>query len=335
MGFDDVLGHDKVCERLRNAILGGRVHHAYLLIGIQGVGRRTVARVFARALNCVRADGDACEQCVSCKKIRAGVHPDVRFLADDDSPTINIGLVREEVIPFVGLKVLEGRYRAVVIPDVERMTSSAANAMLKTLEEPPERTVFVLTTANANALLPTIRSRCQKIQLTPLAEDIIVKYLIEKVGMAFEQARGVARLAGGSLGKALGLKEEEVRLRADLLAAVVEAGCRGVAVPGSLVEELLTGREARRAAATSLEVLRSFFRDAAMVSAGTRVPLLNPDQAEGVEAVASNMAFRDIVRLVDLTVELDRAIRLNIPPQVVLERFFIALEQRWKVDHAR
>ncbi len=335
MGFDDVLGHERQCARLKAAVVGDRVHHAYLITGIPGIGRRTIARIFARALNCARQDGDACESCASCRKTLAGVHPDVLVVADDDAiPMIKVDAVRIQIIHFVGLKVMEGRYRVVIVPGVERMNLNAANALLKTLEEPPPRTVFILTTANANILLPTIRSRCQKIVLTPLPAALIADYLVTRVGMDPGRAMEVARISGGSPGRALSLNGDEIRLRTEFLGAVMDVARDGVPNLPDLVEAVLGSKGTRQDMLAMLDVLASFLRDAAMVSTAPSAPLLNPDLRDMLLELAARMTFEDIVELMALTNELKDAVRLNLGLHVILERLFIAMAQIRKTNHA-
>ncbi len=334
MGFKDVLGHDVHIDRLQAAIVGDRVHHAYLISGMPGVGRRTLANVFSRALNCERQDGDACDECPSCRKALAGVHPDIRVIAGDPSVTvIKVEVVRTEIIRFVGIKRSEGRYRVLIIPNVERMQSSAANAFLKTLEEPPPGTVFLLTTDNVSTLLPTIRSRCQKMQLSPLSEDLVASYLVRQNGMDPERAGAVARISGGSLGKALSLKEDDLQSRLTFLDTIM----RSLTQPDNvvdLVERVAKGKLSRQLLATQLDVFDTFLRDAAALATAPTARLMNPDLRETLETFLQYTTFEDIVRLNALTKELRTAMKLNVALGVILERLFIGVHQLGKASHA-
>ena len=171
--LSDVLGQDRVIARLRAAIARGRVHHAYLFTGAPGSGKRATALAFASALNCLVAPGEGCDDCEACSRIAAGIHPDVVTLEREGAAQIvPIESVRANVIARVGLPPHEARMRIFLIDEATALQGAAANALLKTLEEPPARTMFVLASAAPEQLLPTIRSRCQRVHFAPRAADL-------------------------------------------------------------------------------------------------------------------------------------------------------------------
>jgi len=165
-----IRGQPRVVELLRRAMAQDRVPHAYLFTGPAGAGKYTTALALAAAMNCERAPGEGCGACGPCERIAAGVHPDVQTLErQGPSQTIPIEVIRKQVIPALGLPPHEGRARFYLIEEATSLLDPAANALLKTLEEPPARTHFVLCTGSPGELLPTIRSRCQRIIFQPPA----------------------------------------------------------------------------------------------------------------------------------------------------------------------
>ena len=211
----NIIGHDAVRERLWAALSQGRVHHAYLFEGPEGLGKATFATEFAMAANCAMEE-IPCRRCDSCVQIQAGNHPDVWVVRPSESSstrTISVDQIRE-VVRKVGYHRFSARRRVVIIDPAEAMTPTAANALLKTLEEPPEGTGFVLVTHQADALLPTIRSRCQRIRFGPVAMTALAGWLENK---GVEDAPKIAAFASGCPGRALSLSEGEwqsrVRLR--------------------------------------------------------------------------------------------------------------------------
>ena len=163
-----IRGQPRVVELLRRAMAQDRVPHAYLFTGPAGAGKYTTALALAAALNCERVPGEGCGACAACERIAAGVHPDVQTLErQGPSQTIPIEVIRKHVIPSLGLPPHEARARLFLIEEATSLLDPAANALLKTLEEPPARTHFVLCTGSPGELLPTIRSRCQRILFQP------------------------------------------------------------------------------------------------------------------------------------------------------------------------
>ncbi|HNU75334.1 MAG TPA: DNA polymerase III subunit delta', partial [Deltaproteobacteria bacterium] len=164
----NIVGHESLIGTLRTFVLTGKLPHALLFAGPAGVGKTMVAREFFKAVNCLDSPGDACDACRSCVKMDSGSHPDFIMVGPSDNRTvITIEHIRG-VISEVSLKPFEARFRFVVIEPAERMNNPAANALLKTLEEPPGATLIVLVTHNPILLLPTIVSRCQVLRFTPL-----------------------------------------------------------------------------------------------------------------------------------------------------------------------
>ena len=222
--FREILGQDWVVSHLKAARLAGRLSHAYLFLGPSGVGKATTARALAAALNCAQigADGDACGTCPSCRRLQAGTHPDFLMISPEEGKTqIKIEVIRE-LRRLTAYPPLGGGWRIVVIKPAEGLTvqnDAAANALLKTLEEPPPQHLLVLIARGEADLLPTIVSRCHKLAFAPLPSALIIQELEKRRSLPQSQAALVAALSGGSLGRALALDPEElVRQRDQVLA---------------------------------------------------------------------------------------------------------------------
>lgn len=171
--LSQIRGQPRAVAILRQAMAMDRVSHAYLFCGPAGCGKHTTGLALAAALNCERAPGEGCGACASCDKIATGIHPDVRTLERQGaSQTIPIETIRAQVIPALALRPHEGRARVFLIEEAASLQGASANALLKTLEEPPARTHFVLSTTSPQKLLPTIRSRCQRINFAALPADL-------------------------------------------------------------------------------------------------------------------------------------------------------------------
>jgi DNA polymerase III subunit delta' len=235
MTFREIVGHRRLVGLLARAIEGGSLPPSLILAGPEGVGKRQVALAVAQAVNCLNpvtdaATGwrDACGACAACGKVARGQHPDVlRVSRAEDKSEILIEQVRE-VIRQVGYRPFEGRQRVVMIDRAEDLNANSQNALLKVLEEPPPRNIFMLVTAVPADLLDTVRSRCCQLRFAPLAPGDIAAALIARHGYAERDARAAAAMSSGSFGRALESATGEVaEARAVAEAILIEAARAG------------------------------------------------------------------------------------------------------------
>ena len=208
-GFHDIIGHDDIIRHLKNAIETGKVSHSYIFTGEPGSGKKLLAGTFAAALQCESGESEPCMTCDSCKKVIGKNHPDIITVTHEKPGSISIDEVREQVVHDVDIKPYCSPYKIYIIPDAEMMTVQAQNALLKTIEEPPEYGIIILLTSNMSAILPTIQSRCLTLEFRPLTTAAIEKYLIDNYHVVDYRARTSAIFAQGNLGKAIRYIESE------------------------------------------------------------------------------------------------------------------------------
>ena len=208
-GFDDIMGHEQIITHLENAMKLGKVSHAYILSGEKGCGKKLLADVFAEALQCEKGAIELCRSCHSCKQAESGNHPDIIHVTHEKPNSISVDDIREQVVNDVPIKPYSGKYKVYIVPDAEKMTVQAQNALLKTIEEPPAYTVILLLANNASALLPTILSRCVMLSLKPVPDDKVKKYLMEHVQIPDYEADVCVAFAQGNIGKAVQLATSE------------------------------------------------------------------------------------------------------------------------------
>jgi DNA polymerase III subunit delta' len=203
MPFRDLAGHRHLRELLSSAAVRGTLTPSLILSGPPGVGKRTAAIALAQLVNCPHRDAaDACGRCASCTRIARGVHADVLVVEPGETGAIKVDQVRD-VVERTAYRPFEGRRRVVIIDDADAMLAEAQNALLKTLEEPPQASMFVLVTARPDVLLPTVRSRCQQLRFGRLSADEIAAVLVEAHGYEPAAARAAAAAADGSVGQAI------------------------------------------------------------------------------------------------------------------------------------
>lgn len=210
----NVKGHDWAVERLRSAIIHQRVGHAWLFTGPSQVGRTHLARLFAQALNCESEypENRPCGTCRKCKLIASGRHPDLILveptMGNRGNETLKIDQIRE-LQQDLNRTAMEGPFKIAIVSRFDSANPSAANAFLKTLEEPPPNVVLILTASESDALLPTINSRCRSINLRPVPLKIIEEHLVMDLGVPTERAKTLAHLANGRIGWAIEAAADE------------------------------------------------------------------------------------------------------------------------------
>jgi len=210
MSLESIPGQPRAKRFLRGLVGRGRIPHALLFSGLPGTGKRAMALELAKLLNCLEPDeehGDCCDHCLPCRKVDGGLHPDF-LLIRKDGTFIKIEQIRE-VRGRLRYRPAEARWRVVVIEEAQSLREEAGNALLKMLEEPPQRNLFVLTVPEPQMLLPTLVSRCCQVRFQPLEDAWIEEYLVRTHGLEPAAAKDAARLAQGSLERALQMAQSD------------------------------------------------------------------------------------------------------------------------------
>ena len=309
MPFRDVVGHLRLIKLLSRSAAGATLPPSLLFTGPAGVGKRLTAVALAQALNCQspitnpaaaaarpQADDalplDACGRCAACARIARGVHPDVVIVEPGDSGAIKIDQVRD-VVDRAMYRPFEGRRRVVIIDQADALVTAAQNALLKTLEEPPSSSVFILVTSRPDVLLPTVRSRCPDLRFPPLTATDIATVLVARKHSESE-ARAVAATADGSVGQALQASAGELVEARDIAQRVLAAAASARDVGSRLegAKDLLPRSGGRPGAerdylSTNLRAMASLLRDVEVLATDAdAAALANPDVRPALEKLA-------------------------------------------------
>jgi DNA polymerase-3 subunit delta' len=320
----EILGQPAALALLQRAITHDRLAHAYAFVGPSGVGRRLAARAFAQAALCPTR---GCGACAVCRRVAGGQFPDCQLIAPTPPPgnpkgvpTIRIEQVRD-LERAAALAPLEGHRKVFILDDAERMTLPAAQALLKTLEEPPARTHIVLIVANPLTLPPTVLSRCQRVRFGPLAEQDAVR-LLEARGASPTASALLARLAQGRLGVALetDLAALQARRQAALALAAEPPARLGVALDGAPGD--------RQTVADYLELYWSWYRDALCLAAGGSPALLvHADQEAALRALATRVPIPALAAALARVKAAWLALEGNVNPRLALETAVLGLSE--------
>ncbi|SEA47454.1 DNA polymerase III, delta prime subunit [Desulfuromusa kysingii] len=262
MTFDEITGHKREKDILLRAISRRHIAHAYLFDGPEGIGKRLVATSFIRTLLCTQGTG--CGHCPSCLKIDHNNHPDIHYLLAEGA-ALKVDQVRE-LQQVLSLRPLEGDYKICLVDGAEHFTVGAANALLKTLEEPQQGTIIILITSQPETLLTTIRSRCQKLTFRPLPKQQIAKVLTQKLDLNNSDAMILAALSEGSFKKALGKNQELFLEKRRKLIQSLSALSAGSIIPTfAFADELDSEKELLP---DIIDIFQTFYRDILLLRHG-------------------------------------------------------------------
>ena len=325
------IGHQSVVALLQRSVREERIAHAYLLVGPRQVGKMTLALDLARLVNC---QGEApCGECDQCRRIGQGLHADVQVVAveagDRGRERVNISIDQvREVQRDASLKPYEAQYRVFIVDGAERLSLDAANAMLKTLEEPPAQVILLLLATEADVLLPTIVSRCQRLDLRPLEYSLVADELRARFDSDDDHIEEIARLSGGRIGWAFEAmsRPELLERRSAALTAIEDLVHNGLDGRFSYAGELASRFGAdRESAGQALELWSDWWRDVMMVKEGTPELAANLSRLDSFQAASEALSRTQVVGAIKSVQRAVEHLERNVNPRLALEGLMLSL----------
>jgi DNA polymerase-3 subunit delta' len=348
MALKDVLGQERALEILRGSITKNRIAHAYIFTGEDGIGKKFTAINIAKTLNCEQnttkgpsnatprdefitgsSEIDCCDKCPSCIKIDKAIHPDV-FLLTPENGQIKVETIRD-IGKSLSYKAFEGKWKIVIIDNADTLNQSAANAFLKTLEEPPDQSLLMLISSVPELILSTIRSRCQRINFSPLPLNKISELLEHVYSVEGPQTQSDSPVL------------KKIRNKQTALLSMLSGGRPGWALSKNLLERrdiafnefknLLKGIEEnlwrdRDAMAEWFYWVQLWLRDIAVLKATSRADLLiNQDREKEIKDISKKAELKDILKLSNTLYNIKELLRFNLNKQITLYHTYLLLKK--------
>lgn len=325
--FKDIYGQKQIVEHFKNALESKKISHAYIINGERSSGKEFIAKIFAMALQCENFNTEPCNECHSCKQALSGNHPDIIRVQHEKPATVGVEDIRLGVNNDVVIKPYSGPWKIYIINEAEKMTVQAQNALLKTLEEPPAYAVILLLTSNLDALLPTIQSRCVVLNMKPVADDIIKKYLMEEIHIPDYKADVCTAFARGNLGKAkaLAASEEFDNIKTEavsLLKYIREMEITDIMAAIKKINDYKIDIN------DYLDILSVWYRDVLLFKATNDVNhLIFKDEIQYIKKVSDHSAYEGIEIILDALEKAKSRLRANVNFDLTMELLLLTIKE--------
>ena len=324
--FSEIVGHEQIKEHMQAAIRDKKPFHAYLFQGEEGVGKEALARTFAAGLQCQSESADKpCKECVSCRQMESGNQPDVIWVTREKA-SLGVDEIREQLCNTMDIKPFSSPYKIYLVPEAEKMTEAAQNALLKTIEEPPEYGIVILMTSNISALLPTIQSRCLTMEFRPHSTVVVESYVKEHCQVPDYQARASAAFAQGNLGKAMRYAKSEdfIERKDHIISLLRHVEQMDLSEMLAVIKDLGTRKDEVR---DYIDLMVLWYRDVLLFKATKDInQLLFQDEASYISREASHRSYEKIEEILQAFEKAKVRLRANVNFDITMELMLLALK---------
>ena len=324
--FSEIVGHEQIKEHMQAAIRDKKPFHAYLFQGEEGVGKEALARTFAAGLQCQSESADKpCKECVSCRQMESGNQPDVIWVTREKA-SLGVDEIREQLCNTMDIKPFSSPYKIYLVPEAEKMTEAAQNALLKTIEEPPEYGIVILMTSNISALLPTIPSRCLTMEFRPLSTAVVESFVKEHCQVPDYQARASAAFAQGNLGKAMRYAKSEdfIERKDHIISLLRHVEQMDLSEMLAVIKDLGTRKDEVR---DYIDLMVLWYRDVLLFKATKDInQLLFQDEASYISREASHRSYEKIEEILQAFEKAKVRLRANVNFDITMELMLLTLK---------
>lgn len=328
--LDHILGNEIIKNHFRTAVKNHKVSHAYILEGERGCGKKMLSAAFAKILQCETQSECACGSCVSCVQMDHKDHPDVIWVSHEKPNTISVGEIREQVVNTIDVKPYKGPYKIYIIDEAEKLNDAAQNAILKTIEEPPEYAIIFLLTSNKGVFLPTILSRCIQLGIKPIQKQAVKRYLMKEYTIEEEKAEFFAGYSMGNIGKALEAfsSEEFNQVRDMLLQILREINQSALYQIYASLKEL---KKQKKYYGDIFDILMIWYHDILILkSSGREEAVILKEEKEVLDKQKDDLDYENIENIINRIIEARAQIRVNVMADGAMESLFFDMKRNYQ-----
>lgn len=327
VGFQSIIGQEQIKEHMRGALQTRKISHAYIIHGEKSSGKEFIARVFAMALQCEKGGTEPCNECRSCKQSVSKNQPDIIYVTHEKPNTISVEDIREQVNNDVAIKPYSSKYKVYIINEAEKMTVQAQNAILKTLEEPPAYVIILLLVSNLQALLPTILSRCVTLNMKPVSDRQVRKYLMEELQVPDYRADVCVAFARGNIGKAKALasSEEFDNVKNEALALLKHS--REMELQ-DIIQAIKKINEYKLQISDYLDIMSIWYRDVLLFKATADAnSLVFREEIQAIRKVVARCSYEGIEAVIKALDKAKKRLEANVNFELTMELLFLDIKE--------
>ncbi|MDE7283662.1 MAG: DNA polymerase III subunit delta [Lachnospiraceae bacterium] len=325
--FTDIIGQEQLKEHLQNAISMNKVSHAYIINGERSSGKEFVAKIFAKTLQCEKGGTEACDECHSCKQAQSGNQPDIIYISHEKPNTISVEDIRTQINNDIVIKPYSSPRKVYIMNEGEKMTAQAQNALLKTLEEPPEYAVILILTTNVEAMLPTVLSRCVVLNMKPVPDKKLKEFLMKELEVPDYKADICVAFARGNLGKAkmLASSEEFEKVKEEAITLVKYINDMEIS---EIVKAIKNISEYKFEITDYLDILSVWYRDVLLFKATKDAnSMIFRDEIQYIRKVADRSTYEGIETIVKALQQAKRRLDANVNFDLTMELLLLTIQE--------
>lgn len=325
--FSQIIGHEKIKEHLQSAIRLKKISHAYIFNGESGSGKKSLVKVFAKTLQCDAGGEEPCNECHSCAQSDSGNQPDIIWVRHEKPTSIGVEEIREQLVGDIQIKPYSSRYKIYIIDEAEKLTAQAQNALLKTIEEPPEYGIIILISTNADTFLQTILSRCVRLDLKPVKDDVIKEYLMKEHKVPDFEARFAVAFAQGRIGRALEIinSKEFIEMKDHVLHVLRYSSEMTVS---ELIDAVKYTNNYKTAIDDYIDLMAMWFRDVLMFkSTRDYNMLIFKDELTLIKKQAEKSSYEGLEAILNSMDKAKLRLKANVNFDLVMELLFLTVKE--------